>query len=300
MLLTFAGRNIFHRTVVIVWCCPLSWKRKIDSRTGFKTSSFSSLFPFILVLFFFFDLESFFFFSCDAICINNGILLFDWCSLPKVDLKCHAPSDDTFLATNKRCDVWGGQGVKTKTNLATVAWGDGLILFKIVAKHYAMPACSIFYLTEHFGAFWRVQWKNAAQTEVSHIFQNVFLEKYSTYEGEIWPLCSTCCINWSLQPVAKMLRHLTWKTLFLTKHRIKSYICKIKQLPSPSPIFNVVLRKFQHDLLLWPTLRRERGGLKREDLINTLDVQIRYNVSSLFATGCLNAEVSCYSISRLS
>ena len=46
----------------------------------------------------------------------------------------------------------------------------------------------------------------------------------------------------------------------------------------------------------------EKGGgdLKREDLIGTLDVQIRYNVSSLFATGCLNAEVSHYSISRLS
>ena len=88
------------------------------------------------------------------------------------------------------------------------------------------------------------------------------------------------------QPVAKMLRHLTRKTLFLPKHRIKSHISKIKQLPSPSPIFNVVLRKFQHDLLLWPTLRRERGGLKREDLIGTLDVQIRYNVSSLFASGC--------------
>ena len=89
------------------------------------------------------------------------------------------------------------------------------------------------------------------------------------------------------QPVAKMLRHLTRKTLFLPKHRIKSHISKIKQLPSPSPIFNVVLRKFQHDLLLWPTLRREgRGGLKREDLIGTLDVHIRYNVSSLFATGC--------------
>ena len=28
------------------------------------------------------------------------------------------------------------------------------------------------------------------------------------------------------------------------------------------------------------------GGLKREGLIGTLDVQIRYNVSSLFATGC--------------
>ena len=65
-----------------------------------------------------------------------------------------------------------------------------------------------------------------------------------------------------LQPVAKMLRHLTRKTLFLPKHRIKSHISKIKQLPSPSPIFNVVLRKFQHDLLLWPTLRRERGGSK--------------------------------------
>ena len=104
-----------------------------------------------------------------------------------------------------------------------------------------------------------------------------------------------------LQPVAKMLRHLTRKPLFLPKHRIKSYISKIKQLPSPSPIFNVVLRKFQHDLLLWPTLRRERGGgLKCEGLISTLDVQIRYNVSTLFATGCLNAEVSCYSISRLS
>ena len=53
-----------------------------------------------------------------------------------------------------------------------------------------------------------------------------------------------------LQPVAKMLRHLTRKTLFLPKHRIKSHISKIKKLPSLSPIFNVVLRKFQHDLLL--------------------------------------------------
>ena len=44
----------------------------------------------------------------------------------------------------------------------------------------------------------------------------------------------------------------------------------------------------------------EGGGAKREDLIGTFDVQIRYNVSSLFATGCLNAEVSCYSIPRLS
>ena len=161
-----------------------------------------------------------------------------------------------------------------------------------------MPACSIFYLTEHFGAFWRVQWKNAAQTEVSHIFQNVFLEKYSTYEGEIWPFCSTCCINWSLRPVAKMLRHLTWKTLFLTKNRIKSHISKIKQLPPPSPIFNVVLRKFQ--ISYYDQLWEGRGGLKCEDLIGTLDVQIRYNVSSLFATGCLNAEVSCYSILWLS
>ena len=108
--------------------------------------------PFILVLFFFSDLESFFFFSCDAICINNGILLFDWlCSLPKGALKCHTPSDDTFLATNKRCDAWGGQAVKMKTNLATVSWGDGLILFKTLAKHEATPAWCIFYLTEHFG-----------------------------------------------------------------------------------------------------------------------------------------------------
>ena len=53
-----------------------------------------------------------------------------------------------------------------------------------------------------------------------------------------------------LQPLAKMLTQLTWKTLFLTKHRIKSHFSKIKQLPSPSPIFNVVVRKFQHDLLL--------------------------------------------------
>ena len=88
------------------------------------------------------------------------------------------------------------------------------------------------------------------------------------------------------QPLAKMLRHLTRKTLFLTKHRIESHISKLKQLPSPSPTFNVVLRKFQHDLLLWPTFRRERGGLKREDLIGTLDFKIGYNVSSLFATGC--------------
>ena len=43
-----------------------------------------------------------------------------------------------------------------------------------------------------------------------------------------------------LQPVAKMLRHVTCKTLFLTKHRIKLHISKVKQLPTPSLIFNVV------------------------------------------------------------
>ena len=32
------------------------------------------------------------------------------------------------------------------------------------------------------------------------------------------------------------------------------------------------------------------GGLKREGLIGTLDVQIRYNVSSLFATGWLGSD----------
>ena len=41
----------------------------------------------------------------------------------------------------------------------------------------------------------------------------------------------------------------------------------------------------------------EGGGLKRADLIGTLDVQIRYNVSSLFATGCstfLDFTYSCF------
>ena len=38
-------------------------------------------------------------------------------------------------------------------------------------------------------------------------------------------------------------------TLFI-KHRIKSHISKVKQLSLLSPIFNVVPRKFQHDLLL--------------------------------------------------
>ena len=38
-------------------------------------------------------------------------------------------------------------------------------------------------------------------------------------------------------------------TLF-HKDRIKSHISEVKQLPPPFPIFNVVARKFQHDLLL--------------------------------------------------
>ena len=66
--------------------------------------------------------------------------------------------------------------------------------------------------------------------------------------------------NGELQPVAKMLRHLTRKTLLCTKHRIKPHISDVKQLPPPSPSFNVVPGKCQHDVLLRPTLRRERGG----------------------------------------
>ena len=40
----------------------------------------------------------------------------------------------------------GAQGVKTKTNLATVASGE----VKMAAKHETTPACYIFYLTKHF------------------------------------------------------------------------------------------------------------------------------------------------------
>ena len=47
-------------------------------------------------------------------------------------------------------------------------------------------------------AFLSVLRKNAAWTEVSHIFQNVFLEKYSTFKGDIWPFCSTCSTNRSV------------------------------------------------------------------------------------------------------
>ena len=152
---------------------------ELEAKNRFKNQLqdlFSSPFPFILLLFFFSDLESFFFFSYDAICINNGILLFDWlCALPQVALKCHAPSDDTFLATNKRCDAWGGQGVKTKTNLATVAWGDGLILFKMHLE----------------GAV-----KKTLPKQRSAISSKTFFSKNKAHMKV--KFCSTCCINWSL------------------------------------------------------------------------------------------------------
>ena len=51
--------------------------------------------------------------------------------LSEVDLKCHAPKNDASLATNKQRNA----EVKTKTNLATVAGGEGKTLFKMAAKH---------------------------------------------------------------------------------------------------------------------------------------------------------------------
>ena len=42
------------------------------------------------------------------------------------------------------------------------------------------------------------------------------------------------------QPVAKMLKRLTWTTLFLTKHRIKSHISKVKLLPPSLPLFSML------------------------------------------------------------
>lgn len=67
------------------------------------------------------------------------------------------------------------------------------------------------------------------------------------------------------------------KTVFLTKQRFKSHISDGKQPfpPSPlSPIFNVSPGKFQH--------KGRWRGLWREDLIGTLDGEIKYNVSRPF------------------
>ena len=88
------------------------------------------------------------------------------------------------------------------------------------------------------------------------------------------------------QPLAKMLRHLTRKTLFLTKHRIESHISKLKQLPHPPLLSMLFFENFSMISYCDQLSEGRGGGLKREDLIGTLDVQIRYNVSSLFATGC--------------
>ena len=71
----------------------------------------------------------------------------------------------------------------TKTNQATMASGE----VKMAAKHYTRL---LNFLLNR--AFLSVLRKNAAWTEVSHIFWNVFLEKYSTFKGEIWPFFSTC------------------------------------------------------------------------------------------------------------
>ena len=77
----------------------------------------------------------------------------------------------------------------TKTNQATMASGE----VKMAAKHYTRL---LNFLLNR--AFLSVLGKNAAWTEVSHIFRNVFLEKYSTFKGDIWPFCSTCSTNRSV------------------------------------------------------------------------------------------------------
>ena len=77
----------------------------------------------------------------------------------------------------------------TKTNQATMASGQ----VKMAAKHYTrLLNCLL------NRVFLSVLGKNAAWTEVSHIFRNVFLEKYSTFKGDIWPFCSTCSTNRSV------------------------------------------------------------------------------------------------------
>ena len=77
----------------------------------------------------------------------------------------------------------------TKTNQATMASGEE----KMAAKHYTRL---LNFLLNR--AFLSVLRKNAAWIEVSHIFRNVFLEKYSTFKGDIWPFCSTCSTNRSV------------------------------------------------------------------------------------------------------
>ena len=58
-------------------------------------------------------------------------------------------------------------------------------------------------------------------------------------------------IQLNYNQLKKMLRHSTRKTDIFTKHRLKLHISEVKQLlPPPPPIFNVVPRKLQHDLLL--------------------------------------------------
>lgn len=56
-------------------------------------------------------------------------------SLSEVDLKCHAPKNDSSLATDKQSNAGVVLGVKTKTNLVTETREEGKILFKMAAKH---------------------------------------------------------------------------------------------------------------------------------------------------------------------
>ena len=56
-------------------------------------------------------------------------------SLAEVDLKCHAPKNNSSLATDKQSIVGVVLGVKTKTKLATETREGGKTLFKMAAKH---------------------------------------------------------------------------------------------------------------------------------------------------------------------
>ena len=61
---------------------------------------------------------------------------------------------------------------------------------------------------------------------------------------------------------------------------------RLNNSPLPS-LFSMLLLENFSMISYCDQLWEGRGrGLKRVDLISTLDVQIRYNVSSLFATGC--------------
>ena len=108
----FAWKNIFHRTVMVVWCyfgCPLRWKQKIYSRSSSKTSCFSPFLSSILIQFLFLWLRKFLLFILRRHCKQRRLTIRSIMrtSLAEVDLKCHAPQNNSSLATDKQNNAGG-------------------------------------------------------------------------------------------------------------------------------------------------------------------------------------------------